>query len=112
VSAVPTGRMGIGRMHPLKGKRAETRFTHHPDTGVPIEGAVVPHWDRVCDTVLRAAKTLAVHRYVGWDVVVDTTGTPMIIEGNGNTDVNLLQVHGGLLTDPAVRRFYEKCGVV
>jgi len=30
----------------------------------------------------------------------------------GNSAVNLMQVHGGLLTDPRVRRFFEKCGVL
>ena len=107
-----TGRLGIGRMHPLKGGRAETAYTHHPDTGTQIEGAVVPHWDRVLDEVLRAARGLLANRYIGWDVIVAADGTPVIIEGNKNTDVNLLQVHGGLLTDARMRRFYERTGVV
>ena len=28
------------------------------------------------------------------------------------SDVNLLQVHGGLLRRPDVKRFYERCGVL
>jgi cell division septal protein FtsQ len=43
---------------------------------------------------------------------VDAEGVPVILEANGNSDVNLLQVHGGLLRDPAIRRFYESFGVV
>jgi hypothetical protein len=105
-----TGRLGLGRMHPLKGKSARTEFTHHPDTGAQIIGVVLPYWDRVCDTVLRAARTLPINRYVGWDVVVDESGTPLIIEANKNSDVNLLQVHGGLLANARVRRFYEAVG--
>jgi len=107
-----TGRLGIGRMHPTKGGRAQTVYTHHPDTGAAIEGAVVPHWDAVKHEVLRAARALLANRYIGWDVIVDREGRPVIIEGNKNSDVNLLQVHGGLLTDPAIRRFYQKTGVV
>jgi len=107
-----TGRLGVGRMNPLKRKGAGSVFTHHPDTGVRIEGAVLPHWDRIRDTVLRAAASLPLNRYVGWDVVVDDTGSAVIIEANKNTDVNLLQVHGGLLVEPRVRRFYEAVGVV
>ena len=107
-----TGRLGPGRVHPLKGGARQMEHTHHPDTGAQISGATLPHWDRVCETVLRAAQSLPVNRYVGWDVVVDDTGTPVIIEANKNSDVNLLQVHGGLLTDPAIRRFYERTGVV
>jgi hypothetical protein len=107
-----SGRLGVGRIHPVKGKRSVRVCTHHPDSGAPIEGAVVPHWGRVRDTVLRAAATLPTNPYVGWDVLVDSSGTPVIIEGNGNTGFGALQVHGGLLTNPAARRFYEKCGAL
>jgi hypothetical protein len=37
---------------------------------------------------------------------------PVILEANGNSDVNLLQVHGGLLADPRIRRFYQAFGVL
>jgi hypothetical protein len=109
---IATGRMGIGRMHPLKGGRAQTEYTRHPDSGAEIQGVVIPHWSTICDTVLRAATSLPTNRYIGWDVFVDDAGRAIIGEGSANTDVNLLQVHGGLLADPAVRRFYESCGVI
>jgi Sugar-transfer associated ATP-grasp len=109
---VATGRMGMGRMHPLKSGRTRTEYEAHPDTGARIHGVVIPHWDTVRDTVLRAATTLPSNRYIGWDVFVDDAGRAIIGEGSANTDVNLLQVHGGLLADPAVRRFYESCGAL
>jgi len=109
---VATGRMGIGRMHPLKGGRTKTEYAAHPDSGAQIQGAVIPHWETVRDTVLRAATSLPTNPYIGWDVFVDGEGRAIIGEGSANTDVNLLQVHGGLLADPAVRRFYESCGVL
>jgi hypothetical protein len=43
---------------------------------------------------------------------VDSEGVPVILEANGNSDVNLLQVHGGLLAEPRIRRFYESYGVL
>jgi hypothetical protein len=43
----------------------------------------------------------------GWDVLVTSGGEPVIIEGNGNSDIDLFQVHGGLLADPRIRRFHE-----
>lgn len=109
---VATGRMGIGRMHPLKSGRSQSEYAVHPDSGAQIHGAVIPHWEAVCDTVLRAATGLPTSRYIGWDVFVDDRDRVIIGEGSANTDVNLLQVHGGLLADPAVRRFYERCGVL
>ena len=107
-----TGRLGEGRMHPLKGTRAEQRFTEHPDTGAVIAGAELPGWQQVTDVVLRAAASVPFNRMAGWDVLVDAEGVPVILEANGNSDVNLLQVHGGLLAEPRVRRFYEAFGVL
>jgi hypothetical protein len=107
-----TGRLGEGRMHPLKGKRAEQRFTHHPDTGARIAGAVVPGWGEVREVVLRAAASVPFNRMAGWDILVDGEGVPVILEANGNSDVNLLQVHGGLLAEPHIRQFYEAFGVL
>jgi len=98
-------------MHPLKGTRAEQRFTEHPDTGAVIAGAELPGWQQVSDVVLRAAASVPFNRMAGWDVLVDAEGVPVILEANGNSDVNLLQVHGGLLAEPRVRRFYEAFGV-
>src|SRR4051794_30144083 len=107
-----TGRLGEGRMHPLKGKRAEQRFTQHPDTGAVIAGAELPGWQQVIDVVLRAAASVPFNRMAGWDVLVDADGVPVILEANGNSDVNLLQVHGGLLAEPRIRRFYDAFGVL
>jgi len=107
-----SGRLGPGRVNPLKSTYPNRPFDAHPDTGARIEGAMLPHWDRIQDTVMRACLSSPLHRYVGWDVLVDDTGEPVVLEGNANSDVDLLQVHGGLLTDPEVRRFYQRCGVV
>jgi hypothetical protein len=73
---------------------------------------VLPHWEGVVDAVLRAAASLPFNRMAGWDVLVDSEGVPVILEANGNSDVNLLQVHGGLLAEPRIRRFYESYGVL
>jgi hypothetical protein len=107
-----TGTLGEGRMHPLKGKRAEQRFTHHPDTGAVIAGAVLPGWPQVTDVVLRAAASVPFNRMAGWDILVDVEGVPVILEANGNSDVNLLQVHGGLFREPRIRRFYKAVGII
>jgi len=106
-----TGRLGPGRTHPLRGARSRVVHTRHPDTGEQIDGASVPHWARIVDTVLRATAALPFNRYVGWDVLVNDEDVPIILEANHNTDVNLLQVHGGLLANERARRFYEMCGV-
>jgi len=108
-----TGRLGTGSRHPVKARGMQLRgITHHPDTGAQIEGAVLPHWDRLRDTVVRAAASLPTNRYVGWDIIVDEGGAPVILEGNAKPGLDVVQTHRGLLADPAMRRFYEKCGVL
>jgi hypothetical protein len=84
----------------------------HPITGAQIEGAVLPHWEQIRDVIIRACMCSPMHRYLSWDVLVDDQGDPVMIEANGNGGTDVLQVHGGLLADPAARRYYESCNVV
>jgi hypothetical protein len=103
--------MGPGRRRSDRGSSMRALYPNHPDTGVPIEGQVIPGWEAICRTVLRATRDVPFIRYSGWDVLVDEQGTPVIIEANNNTGVDLFQVHAGVLRDPRVRRFYQAVGV-
>lgn len=113
-----TGRLGAGRTYPLLrnsrtgGPAGDALVEVHPDTGASISGSVLPRWAGIKDVVLRAAASLPFNPMCGWDVMVDETETPVIIEGNGNSGISLLQVHGGLLRDPRVRRFYGAHGII
>jgi glutathione synthase/RimK-type ligase-like ATP-grasp enzyme len=108
---IETGRLGRGVKHIVRTGGKLAWQSHHPDTGAPIEGIHIPGWAQVCDALLGAVRALPFLLYVGWDVAVTDNG-PCIIEGNGNPDIDLLQVHGGLLSDPRVRRFYEHHRVI
>lgn len=106
-----TGTLGPGVKHAKRtGGRLEWQ-AHHPDTGAAIAGIVVPRWQEITQALTRAVQQLPFLLYVGWDVVVTETGF-CVLEGNNNTDLDLLQVHGGLLRDERVRRFYEHNKVV
>lgn len=85
--------------------------THHPDSGAQIEGAQVPFWEETKALVLEGANRLNFMEYIGWDIVVSPNG-PVILEANVNSGMNVLQVHGPLLKDERVRRYFEKRGVV
>jgi hypothetical protein len=103
-----SGVLGEGRQKWLENGRATAgTMSLHPATGARFAGAVLPYWAEIQDTVLRASASLPFNRMAGWDVLVDSGGVPVIVEANGDSDINLLQVHGGLLTDPRIRRFYE-----
>jgi hypothetical protein len=106
---IRAGRMGAGRSKKLG---LERRFATHPDTGAQIDGAVLPCWDTIAATAVRAAASSPANRYVSWDVYVDSAGTVIVGEANHNGDVDLLQVHGGMLADPRIRDFFEQTEVI
>lgn len=100
-----TGTLGPG-VRSLEFTNGKLRwYSHHPDTGAPLEGVRIPHWEALCDGLLNAVRAFPFLAYVGWDVVVTDDGFA-VIEGNNNTDIGL-QMHRGLLNQPRVRRFYE-----
>jgi hypothetical protein len=109
-----SGRLGRGRLHPsaTNQRGAGQPLTHHPDTGAEITGAVVPAWDQVKATVLRAAASLPFNPMAAWDVLVAPDGVPVIMQANGGTDIDVLQVHGGLLAEPRIRTFYQQMGAL
>lgn len=63
----------------------------HPDTGRHIEGTVLPGWDAARNLLQRAQRSLPALRTVGWDITLTADG-PVLVEGNGTYDVDLLQV--------------------
>ena len=82
----------------------------HPDNGEPIEGTVVPDWDRVMDACRTAALLLPGIRSVGWDVVATPDG-PVILEPNDAWDPVGVQVHGrGFIADERVREQFIAAG--
>jgi hypothetical protein len=104
-----TGRLQLG-IRVLPSGRPEA-VERHPDTGAEITGLVVPRWRETVERVLAVARDHPYLPYVGWDVVVTDEGI-RILEGNSNSGTDILQVHGPLLADPRIRRFYERRGVL
>lgn len=62
----------------------------HPDTGGRIEGRRLPFWEEVKTRALEAHRAFADRIVIGWDVSILEDG-PIIIEGNGNPDLDILQ---------------------
>ena len=99
------GRLGEAVTYPDDGELVWTET--HPNTGRRIEGAEIPGWDRVRERVLRIAGSVPYLPYVGWDLVITDDGEFEIIEANNYPGMKSLQVHGPLLRDERVRRFYR-----
>jgi hypothetical protein len=83
----------------------------HPESGAPIAGVHVDGWAKTAATVLAAAARVPEAPAIGWDLVVTDEGCSFL-EGNSPPGPFVWQVHGPLLADPRVRRFYEAHGVV
>lgn len=104
-----TGKLGAGVTYPSSGELVWHDF--HPATGSRIKGVQIPYWPSAKEKIIALAGAFPHIPYIGWDIVMQE-GDFKIIEGNNYTDVNLLQVHGPLLRDRRVRRFYKEYAVI
>lgn len=101
-----TGTLGPAAQFPFTG--AVTWHETHPDTGARIDGATVPRWETISSTVERIAMDNTNIPALGWDVILDRSGDPILIEANTGTDLDLMQVHRPLLADPRVARLASR----
>jgi hypothetical protein len=62
----------------------------HPDSGAPIAGTILPMWDEVRDFAIRAHRAFGDRIVVGWDIAI-TPGGPVLVEGNGSPDLDIMQ---------------------
>jgi hypothetical protein len=77
----------------------------HPDTGKPLTGFVLPNWDEIVKLCLTAATALPGLRLQHWDIAMCPQG-PVIIELNGNGNLNILQhTYAAGLYDTQFRAF-------
>jgi Sugar-transfer associated ATP-grasp len=88
----------------------QVRQPSHPDTGVLLEGLVLPDWDRAVEMTLTASRILAGMRFQSWDVALCEDG-PMVIEVNDMSGQQVLQLAGppGML-DASLCAFLRECG--
>lgn len=70
---------------------AYEEITHHPDTGIRIQGAIVPNWLEVTRLALDGAKLLEALPLVGWDVAPINSGA-VLVEANVTPDFRLHQI--------------------
>jgi alpha-L-glutamate ligase-like protein len=69
----------------------------HPDTGNPLVGMQVPHWDEVLEMSRRVARAVGLG-YIGVDIVVDVNEGPMLLEANARPGLAIQIANGrGLL---------------
>jgi hypothetical protein len=85
--------MATGRLGPASDSGLDEPciwHTHHPATGLPIEGRVLPMWPETVDLVRRAHRRFDDRVMIGWDVAFTPDG-PCIVEGNVQSATDMVQ---------------------
>lgn len=96
-----TGELGRAAQYPLW-KDGIPWYEEHPDTGAQMEGTRIPDWDAVRSTITGIARENTNIPAIGWDVLLDESGEPVVIEANTGTAIRTMQIHRPLLEDPRV----------
>lgn len=65
-------------------------FSAHPDTGAVIEGKRLPCWEEAKALAIAAHRCFDDRMVIGWDIAILEDG-PILVEGNGNPDLDILQ---------------------
>ena len=68
----------------------------HPDTGVPIVGFTVPHWQEAIAFAKELAMVTPSNRWTGWDIALDKDENWVMVEGNarGNFRGTKSEIYG------------------
>ncbi len=62
----------------------------HPNTGARIEGRTLPLWEQTKQLAIAAHREFSDRVVIGWDIAILEDG-PIVVEGNGNCDMDILQ---------------------
>jgi alpha-L-glutamate ligase-like protein len=75
-----------------------TIVSEHPDTGNPVSGVKVPHWDKLLK-IAAQCNDLTGLGYIGVDLVLDREKGPLILEMNARPGLNIqIANRAGLLS--------------
>ena len=71
------------------------KITHHPDSNTLLEGVRIEGWNEIVKMVNDYQARLPQLKTIGWDIAIGENG-PIIIEGNDNWEISLVQIcsHG------------------
>ncbi|MEO8478742.1 MAG: sugar-transfer associated ATP-grasp domain-containing protein [Gemmatimonadota bacterium] len=103
--------LASGRVGPAFEGNGRISHVRHPESGVSIEGEIIPHWDAVLEAGRRGARTMDDSRALGWDVAVTAAG-PVIIEPNRHWCEKVVQLPAdrGIIHGAFIRLLHEVGG--
>lgn len=59
-----------------------TRYSEHPDTHVKFSDVVIPDYNEILSIIKRECWKLSQFRLLSWDIAINETGDPVLIEVN------------------------------
>jgi alpha-L-glutamate ligase-like protein len=77
----------------LKAVHHNEVVTHHPDTGNPVTGIAVPHWEQIMTIAARAFDMTGLG-YLGVDIVMDERRGPLLLELNARPGIQIQLANG------------------
>ena len=72
------------------------KVAKHPDTDVEFAKTKAPCYEEAVELALKASRCFYNIRAIGWDIAITEDG-PIIIEGNDNWEISLMQACDGPL---------------
>lgn len=86
-----------GRLRSVGYDRNGNKVTEHP-SGFHFENCIIPNYDKLVETVRKAALRVPMFGVASWDFAVDENGTPVLIEYNvGGGSIDIHQYNNGPL---------------
>lgn len=85
--------METGVLSEAKSLQALAVHKVHPDSGTPIEGAVIPGWKDVVDQMVSLHRHVPFMNFIAWDILLVPDGI-CIIEANTSSGPNIIQLWG------------------
>ena len=67
------------------------QYDEHPDSGVKIDGYVLPFWREICELALKAQDSLPSLQTIGWDIALTDDGI-FLVEANTAYDAASFQL--------------------
>lgn len=59
-----------------------TKYYEHPDTGIKFNSVTYPSYSQACEMAKRLHFMLPSFRLISWDIAIDQSGNPVLIEAN------------------------------
>ena len=74
--------------------------TKHPDTQIPFSSVIVPKYKEILDKCVKSHKSFPYIRFIGWDVTIDQSEGPVLLEWNSTPQLWTCEaLHGPFFKD-------------